>query len=386
MLEILNYIFAGGIVFSHIIGYIVSIFAFLFVYKNWDAIKKDNIVICITVFLIYGFILACFCEYKKDAFEEMFTYLTSWLPPFILGYYVIDNIKKEKIIKFYIGIFTLVIIFSVLAYFGFFYDEIAGSRLAYKGKFLHGLMWHISLGAMSVLLSCFSLITLLFKNNLSTKQKICLSALTIFFMISLYLTSSRGYYIAGFITYLAIFVFYIYKTRKFKIPIIIFFISLILIGILFSNNEHMQKRIKNTSVTKEWSLTNRIDSYIAALAIFKDNILFGVGPRQSVKQEKFYEIMKLSRNDDSRHLHSMWFAVLAEFGLVGFAIFLLMLFLIIKRLYFKYKQESSLLALCLLFAWISILIGDSFDTVLRGPRVAMDYFWLTGLILASTKK
>ena len=364
----------------------MTYFVFLFVYKNWDLIKKDNIIICVTSFLIYGFILACFCEYKKDAFEEMFTYLTSWLPPFILGYYITDNLKKEKIIKTYIIIFFIVIFFSVLAYFGLFYGEIANSRLAYKNQTLNGLMWHISLGAMSILLSCFSLITLLFKDNLSNKQKIILCILTIFFMISLYLTSSRGYYIAGFITYLSIFVFYFYKTKKIKIPIIVFSISFILATILFLNNTYMQQRIQNTSVTKEWSLTNRIDSYKVAISIIKHNFIFGVGPRQSVKQDDFYQIMNLPKKDNSRHLHSMYLNIFAEFGIIGFLMFVFIIFFIIKNLFLQYKQKNSLFALCLLFAWTSLLLGDCFDTVLRGPRVAMDYFWLTGLILASTKK
>ncbi|MBQ1610109.1 MAG: hypothetical protein II090_04185, partial [Elusimicrobia bacterium] len=86
----------------------------------------------------------------------------------------------------------------------------------------------------------------------------------------------------------------------------------------------------------------------------------------------------------SRHLHSMWLAVLAEFGSIGFVLFCIIIFLIMKNLYYEYKYNNSLLALCMLFAWLSLLIGDCFDTILRGPRVAMDYFWLTGLILAKS--
>ena len=112
--------------------------------------------------------------------------------------------------------------------------------------------------------------------------------------------------------------------------------------------------------------------------------MFGVGPRQGVKQNEFYTTMNFTKDNDSRHLHSMWLSVLAEFGLVGFALFCIMIFLIMTNLYYEYKHNNSLLALCMLFAWISLLIGDCFDTVLRGPRVAMDYFWLTGLILAKS--
>ncbi len=385
---ILNYIFAAGIIFSHIIGYIVSGLALIFIYKNWETIKKDKLIFFITLFLLYGFVWAFFTEYKKEAFEEMFTYLTSWLFPFILGCYIIDNIKKENLIKTYISVFTVVLFFSVLSYFGVFYQEIAGSQLARKGMHLHALMWHISCGAMCVLLSCFTLIPLLFKENLSKNKRILLFSLTIFFMICLYLSGSRGYYIAGGITYLLIFVFYIFKTGKFKIPLFICILSMIFVVIMFHNNKFMRERIYNTSITKEWSLTNRIDAYKVALSIYKDNFIFGVGPRQSVRQAGYHEkVLGVKKDPESgRHMHSMYLNILSDFGSVGFIIFGIIIFLIFKRLFFIYKKENSILALCLLFAWCSLLIGDCFDTVLRGPRVAMDYFWLTGLILAKDFK
>jgi O-antigen ligase len=337
--------------------------------------------------MIYGFIHACFCNYTKDAFEEMFTYLTSWLFPLLLGYLVIDNNKKENIIKILILTFTIILAVSVLAYFGLFHQKFAGFRLAEKGMHLQATRWHISCGAMCVLVSCFTLIYGLFRENLLKKYKIILFSLTIFFIICLYLTGSRGYYIAGFIVYFLIFLFYIIKTKKFIIPLFIILVSVLIIAGLYSKNKFMQDRIKNTSVTKEWSLTNRIDSYKAALTIFKNNVLFGVGPRQGVKQEDFYRIMHLSKEQNTkRHLHSMYLNLLAEFGIVGFILFGIIILLIFKNLYISYKEEHSILALCLLFAWISLLIGDCFDTVLRGPRVAMEYFWLTGLVLNKIKK
>jgi O-antigen ligase len=386
MLEFLNYIFSVGIIFSHIIGYVASILAFVFIYKNWNNIKNNKIIIFTFLFLVYGFVLACFCSYTKNAFEEMFTYLTSWFFPFILGYFIVDNYKKEKIIKIYILTFTAIIIVSLLAYFGLFYERFMGAPLALKGKLINANLWHISLGAMCVLLSSFSLNTLLFKKDLLKKEKIVLSILTVLFIVSLYLTSSRGYYIAGSITYLCMFVFYVFKTKKFILPTILFCLSFSLIALIHFNNSYMKERIQNTSVTKEWSLTNRIDSYKAAILIFKNNFVFGVGPRQAVKQDEYFMARNVSKEVEhrSRHLHSMWLAVLAEFGTIGFVLFFTMIFLVMKNLYYEYKYNNSIFALCMLFAWLSLLIGDCFDTVLRGPRVAMDYFWLTGLILAKS--
>ncbi|MBQ3835430.1 MAG: O-antigen ligase family protein [Elusimicrobia bacterium] len=384
---VFNYIFSVGIIFSHVIGYIISALAFLLIYKHWNYIKKEKIVLFITAFLIYGFLWIPFCDYQKEAAEEMFTYLTSWLFPFVLGYFIVDNIKKEQLVKIYISVFVVVLFVSVLSYFGLFYERFIDMPLAIKEQHLQGNLWHISCGAMCVLLSCFTLIPLMFKENLIFKQKVILFLMTIFFMICLYLTGSRGYYIAGFITYLFMFAFYIFKTKKFKIPLIIFILCAVIIAVLFSNNKFMRDRIENTSITKEWSLTNRLEAYEVAVAIFKDNFVLGVGPRQAVRQIRYYEQLNIEKKDskDGRHMHSMYFNLVADFGTIGFVLFCVIIFLIFKRLYISYKKEGSILALCLLFAWISLLIGDCFDTVLRGPRVAMDYFWLTGLFINKDK-
>ena len=80
----------------------------------------------------------------------------------------------------------------------------------------------------------------------------------------------------------------------------------------------------------------------------------------------------------------MYFNILSDFGLIGMILFSGLIFYIFKRLFYVYKNKKSLLALALIFCWISILIGDNFDTILRGPRVAMEYFWMTGLVLGGT--
>jgi len=382
---LLNYLFAAGVVFSHIFGYAFSIISLFFIYKNWDDLKREKIFQLICVFLVYGFILAVFSGDRKIAFDEMFNYAASWLPPFVLGYYVVNETKKYKIILTNITVFSVIVFLSVLAYYGLFYKEIFGMPLAGSGLYGHinAFLWHISLGAMCVMISSITFILFLFRQDLSKNQKKILFALSVFFAVSLFLTGSRGYYIAGFITYAAIFAFYFYKTKKIKEIFIFALLSGLIIGIIYSKNTFIQQRVQNTSISHEGSLKTRINGYKIAFAIFKNNPLFGVGPRQSVKQKEFIEISQ-DYSDGARHLHSMYINLLADFGLTGIVIFVFLLFHIFKRLVNSYKTNNSLLALALIFCWISLLIGDNFDTVLRGPRVAMDYFWITGLVLGGT--
>lgn len=382
ILLILNYLFATGIIFTHIAGYIISFASLLFIYKNWEYLKQEKIFLAMSLFLVYGFILAFFTDEKSKAFEEMFSYFASWMPPFILGYYITDKISKYKILLAYLAIFTVVAVLSVLAYYGLFYKTIFNGHLAGEGLYGHvnAFIWHISLGAMCVLISSISLVFLLFKEGLNAKKQIFLLLFSVFWIIVLVLTGSRGYYIAGFITYGMIFIYYIYKFKKIKIPLMFVGISILIAGLIYLTDPHMQQRIKNTSLNSEKSVSYRLSAYPIAFEIFKKAPLFGVGARQSVIQPELKDLSFVA----SRHLHSLYLNIIAEFGLVGLAIFAYMIFQILKRLYAVYVQENSLFALAMIFAWMSLLIGENFDTILRGPRVAMDYFWITGLILGGT--
>jgi O-antigen ligase len=379
---ILNYLFGTGIIFTHIAGYIISFASLLFIYKNWKYLKQEKIFLAMSLFLVYGFSLAFFTDEKSKAFGEMFNYFASWLPPFILGYYITDKISKYKIIILYLAMFTIVAILSVLAYYGLFYKTIFNGHFAGEGLYGHvnAFIWHISLGAMCVMVSSISLIFLLFKEGLNAKKQILLLLFSVFWIIVLILTGSRGYYIAGFITYCLIFIFYIYKFKKIKIPLIAVSISMVLAGIIYFTDPYMQQRLKNTSLDSEKSVSYRLSAYPIAFEIFKKAPLFGVGPMQTVNRNEIQNSNLVA----SRHLHSLYLNLITQFGLIGFALFGYLIFQILKRLYDVYSRENSLFALAMIFAWMSLLIGENFDTILRGPRVAMDYFWITGLILGGT--
>jgi len=378
----LNYLFATGIIFTHIAGYIISFASLLFIYKNWKYLKQEKIFLAMSLFLGYGFVLAFFTDEQSKAFGEMFNYFASWLPPFILGYYITDKISKYKTIVLYIAIFTIIAILSVLAYYGLFYKTIFNGHFAGEGLYGHvnALLWHISLGAMCVLISSISLVFLLFKEDLSNKIKLFLSVFSVFWIAVLFLTGSRGYYIAGFITYCLIAFFYIYKFKKIKIPLIIFAAVSCIGLVIYLNNPYMQQRIKNTNLNSEESVTYRLQAYPVVFEIFKKSPVFGVGPRQTIEQPELKKINFVA----GRHMHSFYINTLADFGLTGLILFAVLIFLILKRLYSVYVSENSLFALAMIFAWMSLLIGENFDTILRGPRVAMDYFWITGLILGGT--
>jgi O-antigen ligase len=103
------------------------------------------------------------------------------------------------------------------------------------------------------MISSITFILFLFRQDLSKNQKKILFALSVFFAVSLFLTGSRGYYIAGFITYVAIFAFYFYKTKRIKEIFMFALLSGLFIGIIYSKNTFIQQMVQNTSISHEGS-------------------------------------------------------------------------------------------------------------------------------------
>ena len=113
--------------------------------------------------------------------------------------------------------------------------------------------------------------------------------------------------------------------------------------------------------------------------MFKQYPLFGAGPRQAMLKDEYNEV--ITDIDKNGHLHSVYLDILANFGLTGLIIFLILILYILKELIYTYKTTNSVLALAVFFAWICILIGDIFDMTIKVPFVSSLYFWFTGLAL-----
>ena len=88
------------------------------------------------------------------------------------------------------------------------------------------------------------------------------------------------------------------------------------------------------------------------------------------------------------HLHSFYLNLAADFGLTGLVIFFVITFAWLKKIHRCFTVGAGInrvVAFGLFWGVIGILAGDMMDTFLRGPRVGMDLFWLTGLLFGSTK-
>ncbi|MBN1621173.1 MAG: O-antigen ligase family protein [Endomicrobiales bacterium] len=389
-IKILNYIFAFSIPFTHIAGYAVSGIGFFLSWSFWKKLRSDKFFFWLKIFMIYGLLRTVFSTEPVIGYNTMMGYFSHWILPFMLGYALGDILLVRRSFWVYYITFSVLIGLSVLAYFGLFFKTIGQDfYLAHEGL-LKGLHSHIALAAISLMLSFFSLAHFLYNSEFSGAKRKLFLFMSLFFLGAIFLCGSRGYYVSTFLTYLAFSVF-IFMNRKVNLRRLIIGTASILLAILVLQflSPDIRARIRNTTI-REGSIQERVSLYKVALWELKSKPLFGFGPGQGKRQKAFFEKLPDNRKNVSRHphLHSFYLNFLADFGLIGGILLFLIFYSMLAKLRLLYLSEEVFTrTLCIGLIWgiIGIFIGDFLDTLLDGPRVAMDLFWLTGMVFGAVK-
>ena len=371
-MEILsNYLFAILQPFSKDGWKIVSLISFIFIFKNWYSWKKDKLILSIFFFLLYGIILSLFSEYRTKSFEVMSNYSVGWFFSFLLGYSIIKTSDKINLLKVYVFVFMFTIFAGFLAYFHFIPDQIGFLHLVEENERLIVFDGGPELGARCnfIIIPLFVLY-LFYKEN---KKSYIFLAVALYFIYALLLSGTRNCYISLFITLLFISFFYIYKSKKFLKTFLILLLLLFCFSLTYLFSSNVKHRINKTDIKTDYSLSSRLEMYKLGLNLIKEKPLFGHAPKTSIyRQENINHL---------QHFHNIYLDILVDFGFIGFILFLIIIYRIFARLIIMYIKTKSPLPLMLIFAWISIMISESFDSFLKTPYCSGLFFWATGLVL-----
>lgn len=383
-----NYFFAISMPFSHVGGYIAGGIGFLFALSFWKKLRSESLIFWITIFIVYGVLLSIFSAKPMVGLNTMFNYFSHWLLPFILGY----SLSKRK---FFFTAFWLyywfllgLIFFSVLAYFGLFWKSIGSNYLANEGL-LKGFKHHIALAALSINLAFLSFAIGSFNENLSKQKKLLFILIGLFLIGAVGLTGSRGYYVASSIGLFVFLIWSIIIHKKYLFGGVVLVLIITISTGIYIISSTVRSRLESAINLSDWSVTERIKLYKIAIREINDKPIVGFGPGQSVYQKKYFDkigdgnMFNAEGEPKHAHLHSFYLNLTAEFGLIGFLIFTIIFLQIFVKLWETYKTEKDLsktIGIGLLFGVFTIMVGECFDTHLRGPEVAMDLFWLIGLI------
>ncbi|MCX5782174.1 MAG: O-antigen ligase family protein [Elusimicrobia bacterium] len=387
-----NYMFAILMPFSHIWGYLSVSFGIIFLWNFYKRIEKEKLFYILIIFIVYGLIINLFSGQPNVGYMTLIGYFSHWLLPFVLGYGILKAGYFRNIIWGYFTVFGVIVGISIMAYFGLFSPQFLkgfySEGLVYDGL-LRGLRSHIALAALCLFASFFFLAQGLIRKDISVKTRIFFFSLFLFFNFAILLTGSRGYYIAAFISYFSFSVFWTLKTKNWKIFLLSFF-SLSLIAICsYLFVPVVKERIYKTT-SSDLNIQERISLYKVALQEITSRPFLGYGPGQGIKQQKYFDMLpdNLKKVGRHPHLHSFYLNFTADFGLVGLLIFAAIAYFIFTGLIKTFRSTDLFLAaiaIGVFWGFIGIFIGDSFDTLLGGPGVAMELFWFLGLIFSQSR-
>ena len=359
-------------------------------FNKKDVFFRSNIFYLLIFFLIYLSINLLFSINFSNSYPRVIKFLLIIL--FIKEIFRFNDKKEiyfEKIIKFWTILYIIVtidIIFELI--FGFntlgFRSYLDGRIASFFGdELVVGTFYHF-----------FSLIILSYFVKNKYPNLLVISLIIAIISIS-FMIGERANFIKLFFSIL-LFSFLILEINFIKKAGLVC-LTLLIISIIFYSNDSLKKRYYN-----QISIIYSIDGFkkyfkesqygahqITAYEIFKDNVLFGVGLKNFREESKksIYENPDYYKTNQrqSTHPHQIHLEILSELGLLGYILFLILIFYSIifsAKNYFIERNPYQISALIYILSCLIPLMpsGSLFSTFFGG------IFWFSfGLMISFNK-
>ncbi|MBI2613675.1 MAG: O-antigen ligase family protein [Candidatus Levybacteria bacterium] len=311
-------------------------------YRYIKKIYKDTLFLPIALF-IGTMILSLSININNFSQNEVFvafSYIVRWVLYANL-YFIVKNFNpkfKKKIL------YMLLVVGAIFTFFGFvqylFYSNLR--NLYYLGwdEHMHRMFSAFLdpnfAGAFFVLYLFFLLGILFYSlNNNKIKQARFIGSISIFALISIFLTHSRS----ALIMLLIATVIFFMLSKKMK-----WIIGIILVSVIFIAISSKSFNIENINLFRIASTEARIDSAKIAINIIKDNPLLGVG----FNTYRYAQIKYGFRNPTSSNVShadagtdNSFLFVMATTGIIGMIAYLNLLWSMLRESYSNYKSYDS---------------------------------------------
>lgn len=329
---------------------------------NWKELSEKYKIYIFPISLMFsGLILSTLINQN---YREGFGIIKGWFfDPLLFSFILINKIDKIGIEKILKTIFFSSAIVSLIALQYFFFGELTYDRR------LAAFYSSPNYLAMFLSPSIFIGLYLIRNSKSEIKNWITLPSL---FLISfvIYLTHS---YTAWISIILSFFLTELIKKRKLDRKTLAVFILILAVAIA---NQINNPKLKNI-FSERSSMESRIMIWKSSLRILEDNWIFGIGPGNF--QNKYLEYQKyfpLYLEWAVPHPHNLYLAFWLQGGILGFAGFIALLFLWIKKtlLTLKKQKNSPLLAVSLGIVFY-ILIHGMIDTTYWKNDLSL-MFWI----------
>lgn len=306
------------------IGGLILLTVFKLIISNHKLEIDRNLLFLFGAFIIVQVISSAVCGNPADSFDHIYRKISLYIIFFVSILFIKNTTHLKRLLVILIA-FTALISTIELVRFTLDYlpnptTTITEYRLEYYG-------YPVTNGEIKMMILLIIIPFLLAKKNY-LMNKFYLALLTLPLLISFYLTNARNALLGLFV---ALLVTGILKNKYFLGGLV----AITLAFLLFAPAAYKDRALSIADV-KHPSNHTRFVMWETSLKIIKDNILLGVG---DVDNNVIYRMYKKPEfHGEGSHMHSNIFQILVNFGVLGFAAWLLMM------LYIFTKQVKAWLA------------------------------------------
>ena len=328
------------------------IFLFLFISKKISVnIKYLNL--SISILVIFLILNNVFSIDIKTSIPPSLNLMKSFLT-FLALYYCIINLKNFKKNFFVILFFTFIFVVCDTYFQHFFEKDIFGYEVGYSnGRRLSGPFGdEFVVGAyLSKLFFLTSLLLIIFYKS---KYFYILMFLTFGLVI---FSNERS---ASIMLFCGIFIYFLFCNINIRNKLFAFIAMFVFLLSIFSYNENLKNHFITIPV-KYFKDNHHKAHFLAAIEIFKNNIIFGSGIRTfriECRKEKYSNIKTIYANKRcTTHPHNIYLEILSESGVFGFMmIFTLNLYILINLIKNFFRKKSKYLKQIILIVFCNFFI------------------------------
>lgn len=357
--------------------FIVGVYVFNIVFKKVKPLTKSSIIMPIILYIIFITINTVTSNDPVGSFRDLAIHLTSIGFIFVL----IQSIKSKK--DFNILIVLLIISATLTALYGLY--QFATGNIVMEDKWvdeatnpdlqtrIYSVFGNPNIFA-EYLIMIIPISVGLFWFSKSIHKKALFLITTMILVLALILTMSRGGWI-GFA--FGIFVFILFVEKRLLLLAIP-----AAIGGLFLLPDAILNRLLSILNFADSSNDYRIRMWKFTLEVIKDNWLVGVGFGHLPFRQAFG---KYTRTMVTYHAHNTYLETMAEMGLLGFVVFISLLFVIfkyaIKKLVKGNDKYTKIISSGILSGLAAVLVHGLVENILYIPRIIISFWMLVGLII-----
>ena len=379
---------------------LLSVCTVLYLINNRDELERKSFKHPILIILFVLFLWSIFVTIFSTDFILSVKYLIakSW---YLIGFFVLPMIlirtkKSFQLFFWCLYIPTFLSVFFVLVrhgLMGFTFDTITNAvHPIYRN--------HVNYAVFITMLLPFIFLAKSWYPKNYFRYKLLKYAIPIF-LAAIYLSYTRGAWLAT----IALFFYYIvlrFNLTKYVLVIASIATLAFSVYILKDNNylkyspnydttiyhDELADHLSSTFEMEDMSTVERFYRWIAAVNLFKENPIVGVGPNNFVSNYKKYTVTAyetyISDNEEKSTVHNYFLLLLTEQGLPALVLFLILLLVVLitaQRTYNRVSEVQKKYVATITLCIIAFLLNNTLSDFVEANKVGSLFLMCLGLLV-----